>query len=132
MTSLRLKRVFKVPAPTDGLRVLVDRLWPRGLSKSKASINYWARELAPSDALRRWFGHDPAKWMEFRVSYFRELDANAAAVESLARMVRGHTATLVFAARDEGQNNATALREYLTCGRWTRRRVPDRQRRRKR
>jgi uncharacterized protein YeaO (DUF488 family) len=113
--SLRLarKRAYSLPDPSDGFRVLVDRLWPRGLRKEDARIDLWLKEVAPSPALRRWFGHDPARWREFRRRYFRELDANAAVVEELRDRARKRTVTLVYAAKDEEHSHALALEEYL-------------------
>jgi len=111
----RLKRVHAAPAGDDGVRVLVDRLWPRGVSKEDAAVDHWMRDLAPSSELRRWFGHRVDRWDEFRRRYFAELDARAAALEPL-RALRGRV-TLLFAARDERHNNAVALKEYLESGR---------------
>ena len=109
--QLRSKRVYEPPAPADGLRVLVDRLWPRGVKKDQAAIDLWLKDAAPSGELRRWFGHDPARWDEFRRRYFRELDANRAASAPLFDH-RGRV-TLLFAARDAEHNNAVALAEWL-------------------
>jgi uncharacterized protein YeaO (DUF488 family) len=111
--TLRTKRIHEAPAKGDGTRVLVDRLWPRGVSKEKARLDAWVRGVAPSNELRKWFAHDPAKWQEFRKRYFKELDANAEAVEEVRALVAKGTATLLFAAKDEEHNNAVALREYL-------------------
>ncbi len=108
-----VKRVYEPVAASDGVRVLVDRLWPRGLSKEAAKIDVWVREAAPSQELRRWFGHEPAKWAQFKARYFAELDAHPAAVAELWERVGKGRATLVFAARDERFNNAVALKEYL-------------------
>jgi uncharacterized protein YeaO (DUF488 family) len=110
---LQVRRVYDAPAPGDGRRILVDRLWPRGLAKRDARIDHWAREVAPSDGLRRWFGHDPAKWDEFRRRYAAELDANAEAVAALAQAIGDGGATLLFGAKETERNNAVALREYL-------------------
>jgi uncharacterized protein YeaO (DUF488 family) len=112
---LRLKRAYDPPAATDGTRVLVDRWWPRGLAKTTARIDCWLREIAPSDALCRWFAHDPAKWDGFRRRYARELDGNAVAVESLAALAAKGRVTLLFSARDTAHNNAVALQAYLEC-----------------
>ena len=112
--SVTIKRVFESPAASDGTRVLVDRLWPRGLSKAKAKIDRWAKELAPSHELRRWFGHDPARWAEFRKRYWAELKANAGLVRELAGVAAGRARlTLLYAARDERHNNAVVLAEML-------------------
>ena len=114
MTELRLKRAYEPAFPEDGVRVLVDRLWPRGLSRDKAGIDLWLKEVAPSDALRRWFGHQSARWAEFKRRYRQELDQNPAAVARLRRMVdENGCVTLLFAARDFDHNNAIVLREVL-------------------
>lgn len=110
---VRTKRVYERPDPADGRRVLVDRLWPRGLSKAAARIDYWAKAVAPSAQLRRWYGHDPAKWKEFRRRYFAELDADPAAVAELRAHLGKGAVTLLYASRVESLNNATALLEYL-------------------
>jgi uncharacterized protein YeaO (DUF488 family) len=110
---LRVKRVYDTPDETDGRRILVDRLWPRGLSKEKAAVDVWLKDLSPSTELRKWFGHDPAKWDEFRRRYFAELDANEAAIAELRKEIGKGKATLVFGAKDTEHSNAVALREYL-------------------
>ncbi len=112
-TDIRIKRVYEPSAPGDGVRVLVDRLWPRGLSKTEARVDLWLKGLAPSDSLRRWFAHDPAKWSEFRRRYFEELAAKQEEVTELARLARRRRLTLLYAARDERHNNAVALASYL-------------------
>lgn len=109
----RIKRVYDEPGPRDGRRILVDRLWPRGLSKEKARIEAWMRELAPSAALRKWFGHDPAKWAEFRRRYAAELRACEEPLARLRAMGRAGTVTLLYAAKDERHNNAAALKAIL-------------------
>lgn len=96
------------------MRVLVDRLWPRGLRKSDAAIDHWLRDVAPSHELRRWFGHDPERWPEFRRRYKAELKRNAAAVDELRALVRQGRVTLVYSARDESHNQAVVLKELLT------------------
>jgi uncharacterized protein YeaO (DUF488 family) len=115
--TVKLKRVYDPPKPADGFRVLVDRLWPRGVSKSSARIDLWLKEIAPSDALRKWFGHDPLKWDTFRARYFRELQKNHEAVAQLNEIIRNGPVTLLFAAKDQEHNNAAALKEYLELGR---------------
>lgn len=117
-----VKRVYNNPAKKDGLRILVDRLWPRGLSKEKARIDYWPKDIAPSNELRKWYGHDPDKWKEFRQRYFRELDENAGAVSELLETIGNKPATLVFGSKEVEFNNAVALKEYLE------KETPDRQR----
>lgn len=114
--ALRVKRAYEPIAASDGRRILIDRLWPRGLTKGKAHIDHWARAIAPSDALRKWYGHDTAKWDEFRRRYFAELDANPEGVAALRELL-GVDATLVFGSREEKINNATALLEYLSSQR---------------
>lgn len=111
--SLAIKRAYEPAAASDGERILVDRLWPRGLSKEAAAIDQWVRDVAPSTALRRWFAHDPAKWSEFKRRYFAELRAADAAVRDLAGRAQRHRVTLVYGAKDELHNDAVALREYL-------------------
>jgi uncharacterized protein YeaO (DUF488 family) len=110
---LHIKRAYDAPAAEDGQRILVDRLWPRGLSKEKAHLDHWAKEVAPSDALRHWFGHDPDKWDEFRSRYHAELRANDAAVAALRAQIGGKPATLLYAAHDTEHNNAVVLRDFL-------------------
>jgi uncharacterized protein YeaO (DUF488 family) len=112
---LRIKRIYEAPAAEDGLRLLVDRLWPRGLSKEKAHIDAWLKEVAPSDALRHRFHHDPDLWPEFRKAYARELEQEPAltAARSIIEKLGGSTVTLLYAAKDEEHNNAAALRDWL-------------------
>ena len=110
------KRVYLTPSARDGRRILIDRLWPRGLSKEKARVDFWARAVAPSTELRQWYGHDPDKWDEFRRRYFEELDANPEGLAELrAALGRGRN-TILFGSREERLNNATALVEYLSEG----------------
>lgn len=111
--AIKLKRAYEAPKPDDGYRVLVDRLWPRGVPKSSACIDLWLKEIAPSTALRKWFGHDPAKWAEFRDSYFQELNHHPQAVEQLIEHLRLGMVTLVYGARDTGYNHAVVLKEYI-------------------
>lgn len=113
MVELRIKRVYEPPAPGDGKRILVDRLWPRGLKRETARIDDWIKDAAPSHELRRWFAHDPAKWDEFRRRYIAELRHNDALAE-LRRMARSaDKVTLLFAAKDCAHNNAVVLRDVL-------------------
>ncbi len=112
--TIYLARVYGPQQPTRGPRILVDRLWPRGVSKEKLHYDEWVKDLAPSTGLRKWFDHDPAKWPEFRRRYFAELDANAAAVDRLRTMIGSRDATFLYGARDEQHNDAVALRDYLT------------------
>lgn len=111
-----IKRVYDEPAAGDGLRVLVDRLWPRGVSRERAAVDVWPKDVAPSPALRTWWGHDPARLDEFAARYRAELDANPA-VDELRALVREHpTITLLYAARDPAVNHAAVLADYLTSG----------------
>lgn len=113
--SLRLKRVYEAPTPDDGTRVLIDRLWPRGISKERAHIDFWLKEIAPSRELRAWFGHDPDKFAEFRRRYEAELASGAAsdALSKLREMAHSGPLTLVFAARDREHANARVLQDLL-------------------
>lgn len=111
--DIRLKRVYEPPAAEDGTRVLVDRLWPRGLSKEKAAVDQWLRELAPSTELRQWFGHDPERWPEFRRRFVQELRGEGERLEALRALAREGRMTLLFAAHDERHNNAVVLQELL-------------------
>lgn len=110
--SIILKRAYEAPAKADGQRILVDRLWPRGLAKAKARIDLWLKEVAPSTELRQWFGHDPDKWTEFRKRYRAELKGNPALAELQGLAHRGDI-TLVYAARDQLHNEAVVLKEML-------------------
>lgn len=111
--AIKLKRAYEPAAAGDGVRYLVERLWPRGMKKAELRLDGWLRDVAPSGDLRRWFSHDPAKWHGFRQRYFRELQANAAASEPLLRAARHGTVTLLYSARDTEHNNAVALKEFL-------------------
>jgi uncharacterized protein YeaO (DUF488 family) len=112
---IRIKRAYDPPEATDGYRVLVDRVWPRGLSRESLQLHEWARHLGPSDQLRRWFGHDPARWEEFRQRYRRELASPEleADLRRLRDLARHQTVTLVYSARDEEHNQARVLAEFL-------------------
>src|SRR5580698_4852377 len=110
---LKVKRVYADPSEDDGTRVLVDRLWPRGLSRQRAAVELWLKELAPTDALRKWFAHEPSRWKEFCARYRAELDSNGPAVVRLREVVDAGPVTLLYGARDEAHNNAVALLEYL-------------------
>ena len=114
--TVKLKRAYEAPTRSDGRRVLVDRLWPRGVSKDRLRLDDWLKDVAPSAALRDWFGHEPSKWDEFKDRYFRELDQRPATVERLLGEHRAETVTLVFGARDTVHNNAVALKDYLERG----------------
>jgi uncharacterized protein YeaO (DUF488 family) len=110
---LKIKRVYDPPSKEDGSRILVDRVWPRGMTKERARIDEWAKELGPSDALRKWFGHDPGRWDEFRRRYREDLQARAQweALEVIAARAKKENVTLVYSARDEAHNQAVALKE---------------------
>lgn len=112
VATLLLKRAYEPAVDADGLRVLVDRLWPRGLDKDHAAIDEWLKDVAPSQGLRQWFGHDPVRWREFRSRYLAELGGNAA-VDHLRELWRGRRVTLVYAARDTEHNHALVLRDFL-------------------
>jgi uncharacterized protein YeaO (DUF488 family) len=110
---IKLKRAYDRVSPTDGARLLVERLWPRGLSAERLKLDGWIREVAPTTELRKWFGHDPAKWRQFRIRYFRELNSQPESWRSILSLARRGTVTLVYSSHDEEHNNAVALREYL-------------------
>ncbi|BAV35006.1 uroporphyrin-III methyltransferase [Sulfuricaulis limicola] len=120
--SISVKRVYDPPSPADGLRVLVDRLWPRGLSKSTARIDLWARELAPSTELRRWYAHEAEKWPGFKRRFFTELAARTETLDSLRRETRKRKVTLLFASKEPRLNNAFALKQFLEARARTQRR----------
>jgi uncharacterized protein YeaO (DUF488 family) len=111
--SIAIKRVYEPAAKADGYRVLIDRLWPRGLKKESVQLDLWVKELAPSTALRQWFGHDPVRWDGFRHRYATELDGLTEHWRPLAERAARHTVTLLYGARDEEHNNAVALKAYL-------------------
>ena len=111
---LKLKRIYDGAEPLDGYRILVDRIWPRGMSKQKAGVDLWLKEIAPSDALRKWFAHDPERWMEFQRRYRGELRKQKALTDGVKELEKKHrTVTLIYSARDERHNQAVALRAYL-------------------
>lgn len=113
---IKLKRVYETPSRTDGQRILVERLWPRGLTKQKARVDLWLKEIAPSPELRTWFGHDPAKWEQFRKLYQAELQCKDELIKLLRQKAKQGTVTLVFAARDEEHSSAVVLRRFLEEG----------------
>ncbi len=114
--KIHIKRIYEPPAASDGTRILVDRLWPRGVAREEARIDAWIKDVAPSDALRRWYSHDPEKWPEFRARYIAELKHNPAVVELQDMAAKSKTLTLLFAAKDKLRNNATVLQEFLSGG----------------
>jgi uncharacterized protein YeaO (DUF488 family) len=111
--KLRTKRIYEGFSRADGRRILIDRLWPRGVKKADARIDFWAKSVSPSNELRRWYQHDPERWPEFRRRYFAELDANPGGLAELRAELGAGTATLLFSSKEERLNNASALREYL-------------------
>ena len=111
--EIRLKRVYNLPEKSDGKRILVDRLWPRGLTKEKARLDFWAKEISPSNELRQWYSHDPAKWDEFRQRYFTELDASPLAYAELLQAMGHGPVTFLFSSKEPTINNAAALTEYV-------------------
>ncbi len=112
---IKLKRVYEKPDKSDGFRVLVDRLWPRGFSKQRTKIDLWVKELAPSTELRKWFGHDPKKWDEFQKRYEKEIRSNPDKLAELVKIIKDHKIiTLIFAASDEEMNNAVVLKKILS------------------
>jgi uncharacterized protein YeaO (DUF488 family) len=110
---IKTKRIYEAPVKTDGFRILVDRLWPRGLGKNQAAIDVWLKDAAPSNALRTWFGHDRARWNEFKQRYFKELQDNAEPVKLIAAKASRETVTFLYGAKDEQYNNAVALKEFI-------------------
>lgn len=111
--KILIKRIYESPAKSDGFRVLVDRLWPRGISKEKAKLDLWLPDLGPSTTLRQWFNHDPARWEEFRRRYYAELNTKQELVTELKGQAKRGTVTLLYSAKDEEHNQAVALRSYL-------------------
>lgn len=114
---ISIKRAYDAASPEDGLRYLVDRLWPRGVKKESLKVEAWLKDVAPSDALRRWFGHDPAKWPEFQRRYAAELKRNSESWQPLLDAARQGNVTLVYGARDTEHNDAVALKAYLEAER---------------
>jgi len=110
---IKLKRIYEPAAPSDGVRILVERLWPRGVKKTSVCLDHWAKEAAPSGTLRQWFHHDSARWNEFKRQYFRELDQNEEGWKPLLTASSGGQVSLVYSSHDLEHNNAVALKEYL-------------------
>src|SRR5271165_6882659 len=115
MTNIRIKRAYEEPGKEDGTRILVDRLWPRGLTKEKARVDLWLKDVAPSTELRKWFAHDPAKWAEFRTRYLEELKRNKEQLLLLRQEAVKGTVTLVYGAKDQEHNEAVILQRLLTA-----------------
>ncbi len=111
--NVRLKRAYEKPARDDGMRILIDRLWPRGVRKADAALDQWVKDLAPSTALRKWFGHDPARWQEFRRRYADEVHQHSDQLKQLRVLARKRRITLVYSARDEAHNDAVVLRQLV-------------------
>jgi uncharacterized protein YeaO (DUF488 family) len=111
--NILLKRAYEQPSADDGKRILVERLWPRGIKKEKAKIDAWPKEVAPSTQLRKWYSHDPAKWEEFKRRYWKELEEQEAAVSKIAEEAKAGKMTFVFASKEAERNNAVALKEYI-------------------
>ncbi|MEO7560025.1 MAG: DUF488 domain-containing protein [Nitrosospira sp.] len=111
--ELKIKRVYEEPVANDGRRILVDRLWPRGLTKEKAKVDLWLKDIAPSTELRKWFGHDPEKWRNFRERYQTELEHHADQLMLISNEIEGGTVTLVYGARDQAHNEAVVLKQFL-------------------
>jgi len=110
---IKIKRIYDAPTPDDGSRILVDRLWPRGLSKEKAKVDLWLKEIAPSNELRKWYGHDPKKWTEFRKKYFKDLDMKRDLANQIVQKMKEGDVTLLYSSKEEKFNNAIALKEYI-------------------
>lgn len=108
-----IKRVYEAPSKEDGKRILIDRLWPRGLTKEKAKVDLWLKAIAPSTELRKWFGHDPSKWNEFKGRYITEIKNNSAVTSQLEEYLKKGKVTLVYGAKDEQHNDAVVLKEYF-------------------
>jgi uncharacterized protein YeaO (DUF488 family) len=111
--GILVKRVYDKPEEADGCRILVDRLWARGLTKEKAGVDVWAKMVAPSTALRNWYDHDPDKWPEFKTRYATELEANKEEVEKLLVLIQAGTVTFLYSSKERRLNNAVALKEYI-------------------
>ncbi len=111
---IKIKRIYDPVAENDGVRILVDRLWPRGLSKEKAKVDLWLKEIAPSNELRKWYAHDPKKWAEFRKNYFKDLDNKKELVNQILQKTKAGDVTLLYSSKEEELNNAVALKEYMT------------------
>ena len=111
--NIQIKRIYDEPAKEDGKRILVDRLWPRGISKDMAKIDLWAKDVAPSHELRKWFSHDRDKWIEFQEKYFSELDPKTESLNSIAELIKNNKVTFIFSSKEVRLNNAAALKEYF-------------------
>jgi uncharacterized protein YeaO (DUF488 family) len=112
--NIKIKRVYEKPGKEDGSRILVDRLWPRGLTKEKAALNLWLKDIAPTTELRKWFNHDPAKWNEFIKKYLKELKENEESVSILKDFLKKGPVTLIYAAKDEAHNEALVIKDFVS------------------
>lgn len=117
MHTLQIKRVYDTPTKMDGYRILVDRLWPRGLTKEKAKIDLWLKEIAPSNELRKWYNHEPEKWSEFKKRYLHELKDKAEELAIIKEQLKSSIVTLLYSAHEQELNNAVVLKEFLTLNR---------------
>ncbi|MFA5646501.1 MAG: DUF488 domain-containing protein [Candidatus Ratteibacteria bacterium] len=112
--KIQMKRIYEAREKEDGIRILVDRLWPRGISRERAGVDLWIKEIAPSESLRKWFSHDPERWEEFKKRYFDELDSSEKLLDEVRVALRKGKVTLLYASKETRYNNAAALIEYLT------------------
>ncbi len=110
---IKIKKIYDTPTPDDGIRILVDRLWPRGLSKEKAKADLWLKEIAPNNELRKWYAHDPKKWAEFRKRYFNDLNVKRDLVNQIVQKMKEGDVALLYSSKEEKINNAVALKEYI-------------------
>lgn len=113
MKTIEIKRVYDTPNSGDGFRILIDRLWPRGLTKEKAKVDLWLKSIGPSAELREWFNHDPEKWKEFKKRYFAELRTNTEAIAEILKYIKKENVTFLFASKEQRYNNAVALKEFI-------------------
>ncbi|NIP39507.1 MAG: DUF488 family protein [Candidatus Dadabacteria bacterium] len=113
MGDIKIKRIYDKPAPEDGKRILVDRLWPRGISKDRAKIDHWAKDIAPSHELRKWFNHDADKWAEFKKRYYSQLETKPELLPPVTELINNNNVTLIFSSKESKFNNAAALKEYF-------------------
>ncbi len=111
--KIQIKRIYEPIGDNDGQRILIDRLWPRGIKKETLALTFWAKGIAPSNELRKWYSHDPEKWNEFKAKYFAELDKNPDGLNELRKHLKGNTVTFVFSSKELKLNNAYALQEYI-------------------
>ncbi|MGN6297803.1 MAG: DUF488 domain-containing protein [Ginsengibacter sp.] len=112
--NIQLKRIYEAGSKEDGYRILVDRLWPRGFTKEKAALDLWLKEIAPSNELRKWFGHDPDKWKDFQKKYRQELKQNKEAIDILKDYIQKGKVTLLYAAKDEEHNEAQVIKDFIS------------------